>query len=116
VLVILGTVGIVAAFIGVGLWVDRHVSILPRPEELAAGPEAERKKREAHAPGTAPETALPAGTTDLDKLARRQRHCRARMEREPDDEVRYGDQALTVLRFHCAACGARSRIYVTRSA
>jgi hypothetical protein len=113
-LVILGTVGIVAAFIGVGLWVDRHVSIIPRPEELTEGPAALRRKKELHAPGTAPETALPASATDVARLARRQRHCRARMAREADDVVRYGDQAMTVLRFRCEACGHRARVYVTR--
>jgi hypothetical protein len=115
VLAILGTVGIVIAFIGVGLWVDRHVSIVPRPEELALGPAAARRQKELHAPGTAPESALPAGDADVERLARRQRHCRARMEREPDDEVRYDDRALTVLRFRCQACGHRARVYVTRA-
>ncbi len=112
---ILGTIGIVAAFVGIGLWVDRHVSILPRPEELAAGPETERKKREAHAPGSAAETAIKVGAGELEKLARRARHCRARMIREADDEVVYGDATLTVLRFRCGTCGARDRVYVTRA-
>lgn len=109
---ILGTLGIIIAFVGVGLWVDRHVSVIPRPEELAAGPELERKKKELHAPGAAPETALVIAADDIDRLARRRRHCRARMEREPDDQVLYGDRTLTVLRFRCATCGARDRIYV----
>ena len=111
-LAILGTLGIIIAFVGVGLWVDRHVSVLPRPDELAALPDAERKKKELHAPGAAPETALVAGPADLERLVRRRRHCHARMEREPDDQVRYGDHTLTVLRFRCATCGARDRVYV----
>jgi hypothetical protein len=111
-LAILGTVGVVAVFIAGGLWLDRRVSVLPRPEELAAGPDEARKERERHLPGAAPETAIQADAAAIAKLARRARHCRARMEREPDDLVRYGDGTLRVLRFRCAACGARDRVYV----
>jgi hypothetical protein len=112
-LAILGTLGIVLAVVAVGLWVDRRVSLLPRPEELAAGPaEAARKKKELHAPGSAPETAITGDTAAIASLARGQRHCRTRMTREPDDTVRYGDEALTVLRFRCDRCGARARVYV----
>ena len=114
-LAILGTIGLVIAFIAIGLWVDRHVSILPRPEELALDPAEERQRkslRGEHEPGAAPESAITATAAELERLVRRQRHCRRRMEREPDDVVRYGDRMLTVLRFHCAACGARARVYV----
>jgi hypothetical protein len=111
---ILGTVGLIVAFVAGGLWIDKRVSLLPRPEELAAGPALERQKRLAHAAGAAPETALTATAGELDKLVRRQRHCRARMEREPDDEVVYDGRTLTVMRFRCTTCGARDRIYVTR--
>ena len=112
---ILGTVGIIVAFVAGGIWIDKRVSLLPKPEELAAGPELEKQKRLAHAAGAAPETAITATSAELDKLVRRQRHCRARMAREPDDEVVYDGHTLTVLRFRCAACGARDRIYVTRA-
>ena len=112
VLAILGTIGVVAAFVAGGLWLDKRVSILPRAEELAAGPELERKKKEQHAPGAAAETAITADAAELERIARRQRHCRARMIREPDDEVRFGDRTLRVLRFRCATCDARGRVYV----
>jgi len=112
-LAILGTAGVVIAFVAVGLWVDRRVSILPRPEELAAAAEAPKKK-EQHAPGAAAETAIRADEHQIARLARR-RHCGARMARDPDDLVRFGDATLTVLRFHCAACGARDRVYLTRT-
>lgn len=111
---ILGTLGVVVLFIAGGLWLDKKVSILPRPEELAAGPEDAKKKREAHAPGAAPETAIFADAREIEKLARRMRHCRARMTRDEDDEVLYDDRVLTVLRFACATCGARERVYVAR--
>ncbi len=114
-LAILGTVGVVAVFVVGGIWLDRKVSILPRGEELAAAPELERQKKLQHAAGAAPETAIFADAREIEKLARRARHCRARMEREDDDEVVYDDRTLTVLRFRCRACGARDRIYVQRS-
>ena len=112
---ILGTVGVVAVFVVGGLWLDRKVSILPRGQELAAAPELERQKRLQHAAGAAPETAIFADAREIEKLARRARHCRTRMEREDDDEVVYDDRTLTVLRFRCSVCGARDRVYIARS-
>jgi hypothetical protein len=114
VLAILGTIGVVGAFILGGLWLDRRVSILPRGEELAAAPELDKQKRLQHAAGAAPETAVFADAGEIEKLARRARHCRARMTREDDDEVVYDDRTLTVLRFRCGVCGERGRVYIAR--
>ena len=111
---IIGTIGVIAVFVIGGLWLDKKVSILPRGEELAAAPELERQKRLQHAAGAAPETAIFADAHEMEKLARRARHCRARMEREDDDEVVYDDRTLTVLRFRCKTCGARDRVYIAR--
>ena len=113
---ILGTVGVVVVFIAGGLWLDKRVSVIPRPGELAAGPEEARKKALMHGAGAAPETAIFADAHEIDRLVRKMRHCRARMAREADDEVVYDDRVLTVLRFKCGACGTRDRVYIQRSA
>jgi len=108
-LTILGTIAVIAGFIGIGVLVDRRWSILPRPEELAQLPPS--RPKELHAPGAAAETAIEATAEEVERAVRRRRHCRSVMTREGDEPVRYGDRLLTVVRLRCAVCGERESVY-----
>ena len=110
-LAVLGTIAVIAGFIGIGVLVDRKWSIVPRPEQLAAGP-APPEPKQLYAPGAAAETAIAATTDELDRIVGRRRHCRRPMERDGDEPIRYGDRALTVVRLRCPVCGEHESLYV----
>ena len=109
-LVILGTVGLVAAFVVVGLWIDKKVSILPRVEELQ---EAARPKLPGgdHEAGLAPQTALHSDPAQIARVIARQRCCKAAMIEDGRDDVRYGDKQLVAVRLHCGECSAIRHLY-----
>lgn len=109
-LAVLGTVAVVGAFIAVGLWIDRKVSILPRVEELQ---EAARPKQLGgeHEVGTAPQTALHSDPTQIARVIARQRCCKLAMVEDGRDDIRYGDKQLVAVRLHCAECGATRHLY-----
>jgi hypothetical protein len=109
-LVILGTVGLVGAFVVVGLWIDRKVSILPRVEELE---EAARPKQLGgdHEAGTAPQTALHSDPEQMARVIARQRCCKVAMLEDGRDDIRYGDKQLLAVRLRCGACGATRHLY-----
>lgn len=108
----LGTLAIVAVFVGVGLLIDRRWSVLPRKEELI---EAGRKKPlgSDHEVGLAPATALACEPSRLPKVIAQQRcACKARaMEQVSEDDVRYADRTLRAVKLRCGACGAHRHLY-----
>jgi hypothetical protein len=110
-LAVLGTIAVIAGFIGIGVLVDRKWSLLPRPEQLAVGPAPARPKP-LYAPGAAAETAIATTADELTRIVGRRRHCRRPMERDGDESIRYGDRALTVVRLRCPVCGERESMYV----
>ena len=103
----LGTLGIVAAVIAVGVLVDRKVGLLPRPRDLL---EAGRPgwKLPAHAPGAAPETALAASPRAV-----RCHACRRTTRLEDESRATYGDRELVIRRYRCPRCAAITTIYCT---
>jgi hypothetical protein len=108
---ILGTLAIVGVFVAVGLWVDRRVSLLPRPEELA---ELSRPKPLGadHEVGLAPQSALHLDTERMTRVIERQRcACKTQMAQDGEDEVRYDAKRLRVVRMKCPACGAVRSLY-----
>lgn len=109
--VIVGTLAIVLVTIVIGLIVDRKAPILPRHEDAAQ----KRKKLSTHAAGEAPATALRVRGEQLDKLRAAQRcpKCRAMMDSQPDDHVRYNDADLLVLHFACVNCTGKRTLYVS---
>lgn len=109
-LAILGTVAVVGAFVAVGLWIDRKVSILPRVEELeeAARPRLPGGDHEA---GTAPQTALRSDPEQIARVIARQRCCKAAMIEDGRDDIRYGDKQLVAVRLHCGECRATRHLY-----
>jgi hypothetical protein len=113
VLVILGTVAIVGVVVAGGLWLDRRVSILPRKEELQ---EASRPKLPGgdHEPGSAPQTALRSDAEQRRRVLARQRcTCAGKphLAVEAEEDARYGDRTLLVVRMRCGACEATRSLY-----
>jgi len=99
---IIGTVVIVALTIAIGMYVDKKLHLAPRAEDLAAPP-----KPRSHDAGEAPSTAIRAGAAQLANLRARQRCkvCRTVLVADgADEDVRYAERNLLVLRFVCAAC------------
>ena len=108
VVLILAVVGV---FVGLGLWLDRRVSILPRREELI---EAGRPRPLGadHEVGRAPHTALGCDRARMARVAGAQRcDCKRIMTPQPEDAVRFGDRTLAVVRVACPACGATRTLY-----
>jgi len=113
VIVVLGTIAIVAVTIAVGVLVDRKIGIVPRPEQLRAA--AARPPLPGHGAGEAPATAIRASSPQqLERLRAGQRcpTCRTSMSGQPDDTVRFGGRELRVLRFRCVTCTNRRAVYV----
>jgi len=112
-LIILGTAAIIGAVVAGGLWLDRRVSLVPRPEELA---EASRRKLPSadHEPGAAPQTALRIDAAQRRRVIARQRcTCAGKppLAVASEDEIRYGDKTLRVVRLRCPACAAPRSLY-----
>ena len=113
IVIVLGTIAIVAATIAAGVLVDRKWGLLPRPEQLRAA--SARPALPGHAAGEAPATAIRASSTaQLERLRAGQRcpDCRTIMSGEADDRVRFGGRELRVLRFRCGTCSMRRALYV----
>jgi len=113
ILVILGTLAVVGVFVGVGLWLDRRFSLLPRAEELD---EASRPKLPGgdHEAGLAPQTALHSDPTQIARVIARQRcTCKGKPALVEDgrDDVRYGDKQLVAVRLRCPTCTATRHLY-----
>ena len=113
VLVILGTIAIIGVVVAGGLWLDRRVSVIPRPEELR---EAARPKLPGgeHLPATAPQTALRADAAQRGRVIERQRcTCSGKpaLAVESEDEARFGDRTLLVVRLRCATCEVARSLY-----
>jgi hypothetical protein len=112
ILVVIGTIAIVAATIAIGVLVDRKISLLPRPQELL---EAGKPKQPRHDAGEAPATAIRARGAQLDRLRRSRRcpTCREPLVVEGDDEcVRYDDRELLVIHLRCTRCNEPHALYV----
>jgi RNase P subunit RPR2 len=110
---ILGTVGLIAAFIAIGLWVDKRVSLLPRKEELQ---EASRPRRPTDAPheaGLAPRTALRLDATRMAAVLGRQRckACKRTLDADAPSEILFDGRHLLSVRLTCAACGEHRAMY-----
>lgn len=116
-LVILGTLVIVAVTIAIGLLVDRKYPLLPSPKGLETKADRERKQLVSHAAGEAPATALHLRDAQIAKLRTSQRcpACRAAMIGGEDDHVRFDDRELLVLHFTCGGCGAGRTLYIHRA-
>jgi hypothetical protein len=111
--IVLGTVAIVGATIGLGVVIDRKWGLLPRAKEL----EAPRPKLSGYAAGEAPETAIAAGPMAIEKLRRDQRcpACRSPMDARADDHVTYDGRELIVLHFQCPRDATKLSLYVAPS-
>ena len=111
-LVIVGTLAIIAATVTIGVIVDRKIGLFPRPDELKEEP---KRRGPRYAAGEAPSTAIRARGAQLDKLrsSRRCPKCRDALVAAGDDElVRYGDGELRVIHLRCAKCGETRSLYV----
>lgn len=110
---ILGTLAVVGVFVAIGLWLDRRVTLLPRVEDLH---EAGRPKPmgQDHEAGLAPATALRSDPERMNRVVERQRCCKTPMLREGEDQVRYDDRLLEVIRLRCGVCGATRPLYYER--
>ena len=115
-LVVLGTIGIVAAMMALGFGIDRWVGAVKKPEEVEATKERERKALLAHGAGEAPATAPRLRDAQIANLRTSQRcaACHAVMTCGADDGVRFGELDLIVLHFTCGSCPATRTVYLER--
>lgn len=106
---IIGTIAIVVVVVAIGLFVDKKVPLLPRPE-----PKPEPARPTGYGAGEVAATAIRAGAAQLAELRKTQRctACSSPMAHADDDPVRYDDRDLLVLHFRCTACGATRFLYV----
>jgi hypothetical protein len=107
---ILGTLAVVGVFVAIGIWLDRRISVLPRVEELR---EAGRRKPmgQDHEAGLAPATALRSDPERMRRVVERQRCCKEPMAVAGEDDIRYDDRQLRVIRLRCATCEASRALY-----
>jgi hypothetical protein len=110
-LIILGTILIVLATMGVGVLVDRRWSILPRKERmLAAQPTLALP---GHVPGDAPVTAIDVTAGELEMLRRaRCSACKGDTDALADDHVTFDGSELLVVHAKCRRCGRARSTYV----
>jgi hypothetical protein len=107
VVAILGTVAVVAGTAAAGVLVDRYVTpVLPRGEDLSGA------TRHAHAPGTAPASAIRCGAWRRRWICGGQRcDCGRRLHPAGEETARLGDEDLLVVRLACADCRASRSLY-----
>lgn len=106
--VVLGTLAIVTAMIGLGLALDRWIGLLPRPEELTAG---QRPPPALPAAGETAGAAIRATSAARGRVLARQRCCAVTMTAGAEDTVVLAGRRLVVVRLTCAVCGAHRPIY-----
>ena len=111
--IVLGTIAIVGATIGVGIVVDRKWGLLPRAKQLAAP----RPKLSGYADGEAPETAIVASPMAIEKLRRDRRcpACKSPMDARADDRITYDSRELIILHFQCPRDATKLSLYVAPS-
>lgn len=102
---VLGTLGVVALMVAAGIVVDRRFGVVPRPRALREAGEP-RHRLPPHAPGEAPETALPTAPPRM-----RCRACRRATRLEGDGRATYGDRELVLRRYRCTRCDEVTTIY-----
>ncbi len=109
---IVGTVLIVGITIAIGMFADRKLGLLPRPQTLAPVPV--RPAAPTYTAGEAPATAIRAGTAQRDRLRTSQRckSCRELMTAMDEDHVRYDGRDLIVVQFRCPRCDTKRALYV----
>jgi len=107
---VLGTLAILIVAIGVGYFISKRGWLLPAPDDL------QRKKLEPapYAAGEAPASALRIRRVQLERLRTSQvcPTCKCAMTGGLEDRVRYDNQDLLVLPFHCRTCNTKRTLYV----
>jgi hypothetical protein len=113
--VVLGTLGVVAAVVVIGMLIDRKVSLLPRPEELR---EMDAPKPPPEPPGTVASAPLRLTARRLAKalVAQRCVTCRTRLDAGPGVPIRFSGKELQLFRLTCAKCGTGRGLYVEQVA
>jgi hypothetical protein len=109
--VLLGTLGVIAAVIVIGVWIDRKVSIVPRPEALR---DAGTARPPPDPPGTVAAAPLRLTGKKLARalVAQRCVACRTRLEPGPGESIRFAGKELLLFRMTCAGCGVGRGLYV----
>lgn len=115
-LIVLGTIAIVAAAVGIGLVLEKKIGFIVGPKDLETEAQRKRKQLVSHAAGEAPATALRVRDVQIAKLRTTQRcaSCRGAMAGADDDTVHYDGRELLVMHFTCAACGTTRALYIDR--
>ena len=105
--VVLGTVAIVIAMVGIGLALDRWIGILPRPQVLAAGPSAPALPAAGETAGA----AIRASSAARARVLTRQRCCGITMIAGDEQPVVLAGRPLIVVRLTCSVCRAHRALY-----
>lgn len=106
--IVLGTVAIMIAMVGLGALLDRWIGVLPRAEELAAAPPA---KAALPAAGETAGAAIRATPSARARVLARARCCAVTMTAGPEEPVVLAGRPLLVVRVTCAVCGGHRPIY-----
>lgn len=117
--VVLGTAGLVAAFVVVGVMVDRRAPMLPattdgagaRPDELPEPPPRPRVT-----PGESAAAAVKVPANWRDKLAAGSCTCGQPLAIASDEGIRFDGRVLVVVRLACASCGHTRSVYLEPAA
>ena len=105
--VVLATIAIVIATVGLGLVLDRWIGILPRPEPLPAGPLAPPSPAAGETAGG----AIRASSEARARVLARQRCCGITMIAGDEEPVVLAGRALLVVRLTCSVCQAHRALY-----
>ena len=106
---VLGTLGVVAAVIVIGVLLDRRFSLVPRPEEVR-----ELGKPPPDPPGTVASAPLRLTPRKLARALLGQYcvACKTRLDAGPGEPVRLAGKELQLYRMTCSKCGAGRGLYV----
>jgi hypothetical protein len=108
---IIGTILIVLATVGIGLLIDRKWGVIPRREKLLEG--GRRFKLPGHTAGEAPGTAIDVTAGELEKLRRKKCDvCRGETDALADDRVMFDGRELVVVHARCRRCDRIRATYV----
>ena len=111
-MIIVGTILIVLASIGIGLLIDRKWDVIPRKEKLL---EQGRPglALPGYAAGEAASSAIDVSAAELEKLRRKKCDaCRGETDALADDRVTYDGRELLVVHARCRRCGKSRSTYV----
>ncbi|HVK75582.1 MAG TPA: hypothetical protein VM734_19765 [Kofleriaceae bacterium] len=110
--IVLGTIGIVLAMVGLGVLIDRKWALLPRADELRRIEPPRPPAPPPPPPGETPATAVRADARARRRLLAQQRCCGVAMAEVGDEPLIFDRRRIAVVRLRCATCRATRSLYI----